>query len=307
MSLARAAATEPRRRFQGAPRRRVRNADLVRAAYRLVLHRDPDPEGIATWCDALQRGVATIDDLGDELVASAEFEGRPRHPERLLPLSLHWSRRDFVRSLPPARMILDIGGSWKWSARGAFLELGYPYDFDQLVIVDLPSDERHESYRSAAHDVVVTDQGEVRYDYRSMTDLGGYPANTFDLVYSGQSIEHIPTASVPGVLHHVLRVLRPGGAFALDTPNGRVCRLQQAAFIDPDHEAEYTVDELGAFLCAAGFEVTDVKGLNYVGGSVRRGSFSAAEAAANRGVYGAADECYLLAMVARKPGIDVRR
>ena len=42
--------------------------------------------------------------------------------------------------------------------------------------------------------------------------------------------------------------LRPGGYFALDTPNGRLTRLQQADFIDPDHKIEYTFEQLFAKL-----------------------------------------------------------
>ena len=46
------------------------------------------------------------------------------------------------------------------------------------------------------------------------------------------------------MLSEVRRVLRPGGYLGLDTPNARVTRLQQAEFIDPDHEHEYTDAEM---------------------------------------------------------------
>ena len=40
------------------------------------------------------------------------------------------------------------GVSCQASARGALVELGYPYRFERLTIVDLPDGERHELYRS---------------------------------------------------------------------------------------------------------------------------------------------------------------
>ena len=95
----------------------------------------------------------------------------------------------------------------------------------------------------------------MRYRYHSMVDLSDYPDDSVDLVYSGQSIEHVPPDLAAKVLSEVHRVLRPGAFLAIDTPNARVTRLQQAEFIDPDHEHEYTDAEMRALLTGAGFEV----------------------------------------------------
>ncbi len=111
------------------------------------------------------------------------------------------------------------------------------------MVIDLPSEERNELYQEdTAHAVTQTKLGPVRYRYHSMVDLSDYADGSVDLVYSGQSIEHVPFDVADVVLAEVRRVLRPGGHLALDTPNARVTRLQQAAFIDPDHEHEYTHD-----------------------------------------------------------------
>jgi SAM-dependent methyltransferase len=272
----------------------------VRLAYQVVLGRDPDPVGFADYTGRLGRGELTADGMVREMFVADEFEARRAYPARFLHLSLHASRRDFVRGLPPARRILDLGGGWKWSAEGALVVMGYPYPFDELVIVDLPSDERHPLYRSEDHPPLETRLGPVRYDYRSMTDLSGHADNTYDLIYSGQSIEHVPPAEADLVLKEAHRVLRPGGVLALDTPNAAVCRLQQAEFVDPDHKVEYTHAEMRAKLLAAGLEPVEEKGLNYCGDAVRTGVFSWDEAAGNRGVYAAPESCYLLAYVARK-------
>jgi SAM-dependent methyltransferase len=104
---------------------------------------------------------------------------------------------------------------------------GYPYDFDELVIVDLPSDKRHPLYQSQEVGATVdTERGPVIYRYHSMDDLSDFGDSSVDLVYSGQSIEHVPPDAGRRVIREAWRVLRPGGHLAIDTPNARVTRLQ---------------------------------------------------------------------------------
>ena len=133
-----------------------------------------------------------------------------------------------------------------------------------------------------------------------MTDLADYDDQSFDLVYSGQTIEHVTEEECDLVLKQVARVLRPGGHLAVDTPNARATRLQQDEFIDPDHKVEYTHSQFTAKLLAAGFDVVDANGLNYVGEGLAAGRFSVDEAAGNQGVYDAIEDCYLLAYVAKR-------
>ena len=51
----------------------------------------------------------------------------------------------------------------------------------------------------------------------------------------------------------------------------------------------------------AGFEITEVKGLNYMGTAAGEHRFDEAEASANPGVFAEAADCLLLAVIARKP------
>jgi len=180
--------------------------------------------------------------------------------------------------------------------------MGYPYAFDELIVVDLPPDDRNELYKeSVARNIIQTELGPVQYRYHSMSDLTGYADESFDLVYSGQSIEHVPVQEAGRVLTSAARILRRGGYLALDTPNARVCRLQQPEFIDPDHDHEYTHAEMMEMLGSAGFEVLEAKGLNYGGGSLSRGQFSVQELATNRGLFAEIEDCYLLSYLCRKP------
>ncbi len=276
-----------------------RDPIVIDVAYRALLQREPDPWGRRDYLARLRAGGLTVEQFGRELLESPEFE-RVRTARNLV-RSLHHSRCAFVRSLPPARRILDLGGTNLQHEHGAMVTMGYPYAFEELVIVDLPPDERHPLYnRGGVRADTLSHLGKITYAYHSMEDLSPYPEGSIDLVYSGQSIEHVPVDVADRVLEGAYRVLRRGGLLALDTPNGRVTRLQQAAFIDPDHKYEYAPEELEAKLARAGFDIVERKGLNLGLKSVETGRFDEAEVAENVGVFADPRSCYLLAYVCRK-------
>jgi SAM-dependent methyltransferase len=168
--------------------------------------------------------------------------------------------------------------------------------------VDLPTEERHPLYQDEARpSSVKSPQGLVIYRYHSMTDLSSYASGTFDLVYSGQSIEHVYRREADSTLSQVHRVLKPGGYLAIDTPNSRLTRLQQAAFIDPDHKYEFSHREMAAMLRGNGFVIERALGINYGGASVARGAFDEREVATRRGLFHEISDCYLLSYVCRRP------
>lgn len=270
----------------------------IRLAYNILLGREPDEGGARDFARTLAGDPAKRGAMLDWIRGSEEFA---QNQFSTLGPSIHYGRGCFVRSLPPARRILDLGGSSHTNPAGGLFGFCYPYAFDELVVVDLPSHERHALYkdRDERPRELVTHLGTVRFRYHSMVDLSGLDDASFDLVYSGQSIEHVTPDEADVVLKEVARVLAPGGTLALDTPNGAVCRLQQDDFIDPDHKVEYTAAELDAKLAAAGFDVLERKGLNYAGASVAAGVFDAHDTARHWGLYADPERCYLLAYVAR--------
>lgn len=271
----------------------------VDIAYNVMLRRAPDEKGKHHYMKVLGDGEVGRLEMLDMMRGSEEF--RMAVPFVDLGTSLHQSRCDFVRSLPRAARILDIGGTHQSSREGAFVHMGYPYPFDHLVILDLPHEERHEIYRHSERvEEVDTPLGPVSYSYGSMADLSQFDDATFDLVYSGQSLEHVTPEDCDRTLPEVWRVLRPGGWFALDTPNAPVCRLQTPDFIDPDHKAEYSHRDLSNKLTKAGFQIVDAKGLNYLGWPATKGCFSVAETARHFGMYAEIEDCYLLAYLTRK-------
>jgi SAM-dependent methyltransferase len=281
---------------------RLPPALAVELAYQVMLRRRPDPVGIDDYVTGLTTGRLDCDAMVQAIRGSEEYANCIRFGGSMLGYSIHAGRGQFVRGLPQARRIVDLGGTHLHRDIGALVALGYPYPFEELVIVDLPSHDRHAIYRSGHLDREVTSPlGPVRYRYHSMTDLSGFEDDSVDLVYSGQSIEHVTPDDGSIVVKEVFRVLRPGGWFALDTPNARVTRLQQDAFIDPDHKVEYTYRELADLVTGAGLQVVEAKGLNYAGRSLSLGRFDADEVAGNTGLYAAAEDCYILCVIACKP------
>jgi SAM-dependent methyltransferase len=273
---------------------------LLRGLFHLLFGREPVLTDDGAYVKELESGALSPRQLVEWLVHSAEWSHAT--PMSEFGPSLHYGRGVFIRSLPRARRILDIGGAAVGDPSGALVLMGYPYPFEELTIVDLPSEDRHALYRDESRPVSVdTAQGLVTYRYHSMTDLSSYPSKSFDLVYSGQSIEHVTRRQASSVLTQVRRVLRPGGILALDTPNRRLTRLQQEAFIDPDHEYEYSHAEMAGMLRGSGFEVERAVGINYGGESVARGVFDAGELATKRGLFDEIADCYLLGYVCRRP------
>ncbi len=263
-------------------------------AFNVMLRREPDPHGRADFVHRLSVGTITRDHMVEEIRGSEEFIYGVRF-NSALGHSIHAGRAAWIQSLPAASRILDLGGTHKYSDEGALVRMGYPYKFDELIIVDLPDDDRHEVYRVNGTQLdVETASGSVRHRYHSMVDLSSYPDASFDLVYSGQSIEHITESEADIALAEVRRVLRPGGHFALDTPNGRITRRQQADFIDPDHKIEYTHDVLAAKLQRAGFDILEAKGLNYTGNDATDENFSLGQVSQRPGLFAAANDCYIL-------------
>jgi hypothetical protein len=181
-------------------------------------------------------------------------------------LSHHHARCFLVQNhLPSAKIIIDLGGSGAGVPGGGLLHMGYPHKPEKIVIVDLPPDVqfwKHTPPLPGAHPFVGT---EVLYNYDGMSNLSAFEDKSIDLVWSGQSIEHVPQDVARKTMQEVFRVLKPGGFFCLDTPNRRVTKiLARVGYVHPEHFYEYEPQELADICCEYGFVMQELKSVSPV-------------------------------------------
>jgi hypothetical protein len=141
---------------------------------------------------------------------SGEFRrrhGLPTHPP--YQDAMHEARALLVREhLPPADTIVDLGGASSSYEGGALLEMGYRHRPREITIVDLPPDGRFGHGEQERRASLTTRSGvKVRWLYGSMTDLSAIPSAGTDMVWSGQSIEHVSEAEADLVCAEAYRVL----------------------------------------------------------------------------------------------------
>lgn len=228
------------------------------AVFHAMLGRDPDTTTLNNIDAAFGGAEHPIAELVVHIWHSPEFRKRlSEMAPSITPDFIHGARVRMIEALlPAANNILDLGG-----ANSPLYEMGYRHQFKRYVLVDLPADQRCDQYREIKR--VAAER--VSIHYGDMADLSAFSDETFDLVWSGQSIEHISIDSAVHMLREVHRVLTPDGHFCLDTPNRLVTRVQMAAdgggFIHPEHKHEYTTGELRHLLESSGFNIVLAKGL----------------------------------------------
>src|SRR5262249_22876982 len=277
-------------------------ADYVRLVFQTLLEREADPDELEPWLAKLRRQETNAYQLVGQLLDSNEFQDGRLAKEFYL--SLHRGRMQAVKQLPKARTILDLGGG-SGTPEGALLGMGYPYSFDKLTIIEMPPENRHEIYGDLGffREVVQSRQGPIHWVYASMTDLAGFGDETLELVFSGETLEHITRADGDHVCREAYRVLKPGGYFCLDTPNRAVTKLHfPDSWIHPEHQHEYTHAELAGLLQKHGFLIRDAKGIALAQESVASGIFSQEECIRHEGLYDDIEKCYLLNYRCQKPG-----
>ncbi len=277
---------------------------FLRTAYRVYLKREPDEDGRQYYLQALQRGHMSRKDVLRSLVRSNEFRsiyGLPVHPLN----ALHQARMMLVRyHLPLAEVIVDLGGASTGHPEGALLAMGYPHHPRKIYIVDLPPSQRSSDVTNAKlyESFLTVDGIQIHYLYQSMADPLPLESASVDLVWSGESIEHVTEAEADIVCQEVYRILKPGGCFCLDTPNASLTRLQSPEkLIHPEHKKEYYVHEFRSKLERWGFKIVEVKGICPMPESLRSGIFNYRELVANIRLSDNPEEGYLFFVKAVKP------
>ncbi len=276
--------------------------EFVRLTYEVVFHRKANADEIAYNAAHLRDGKMTRSHLLYTLYNSLEFRENSWCQMDFW-FVMHRARFLVASQLPKAERIVDLGGSSEGNPAGALLTYGYPYHFKSLTIVELPRELRHELYTEICGEyteIVPTPQGPVNYVYASMSDLSAFADGTIDLVYAGQSIEHVPVEEAKTVLREVHRVLKPGGHFCFDTPNRKVTILQFPNYVVDDHKYEYTHQEMVEMLETHGFAVREAKGMALMQQSVLEGRFIEKEVMGRDRLYDDIENCFLLYYKAQK-------
>lgn len=91
----------------------------------------------------------------------------------------------------------------------------------------------------------------VRSEIGDCTDLSRFDANTFDVVFASNLLEHLVREDGLRLLREARRVLRPGGRLILMQPNYRL--RPHEYFDDYTHVAIYSDRSLADLLAAEGF------------------------------------------------------
>lgn len=242
-------------------------------AYWVIFEREADPDGLEGWLNELKTGASRADVI-KKMVEANEFKQKLTGEESsnhnsteeninsILDAKLHSARMKMVRTLlPEAKVILDLGGYSASDQRGALLQLGYPHLPENIYIRDLPPDKM--MFPGQEWPIQVKYQNcNIEYVYGSMTDLSCFQENSFDLVWSGESIEHITKEEAEQLFDQVYKLLKSGGKFALDTPNRKATKLLfPNNYIHPEHKLEYYFDDLCKLLEKHNFKILDTKGI----------------------------------------------
>jgi SAM-dependent methyltransferase len=101
--------------------------------------------------------------------------------------------------------------------------------------------------------------GNVTWLQEDIDCMISVPSSTVDLVFAGQTVEHLWPQQLVGFLQEARRVLRPGGHLIMDSPNRFM--TQAMKWYHPEHTAELRIDEAVRLVEMAGFRPACVKGL----------------------------------------------
>jgi SAM-dependent methyltransferase len=269
--------------------------DAVRAIYLAAFGRKPSGEELAR---ALKEAGGPRKVLVQTILSSEYLDVMSKYAAEDHLWYVHNARLRLIKYvLPKAAVILDVGG-----ANGSLAEYGYPHAFKRLIVTDLPAEDRVGELRSVDLKDRWRKDGRVEVLITRMSDLSPVPGGSVDLVWAGQVVEHMPEEELARALLEVERVLKPGGFFCLDTPNGIMARIHSPKkLLHPEHVREYTPDEMRSLL-SRHFTIERELGLIPMPESHSTGVFSYQEMVLNNCFSEDLDHSYLMYFKCRKGG-----
>jgi SAM-dependent methyltransferase len=286
----------------------IQQSELI---YRFILNREIDALGAQSCAKQIAKGIFSPWVLIARLMLSAEFK-KPYF--RRTPLQqLHRARMLWVQQLPPAKTILDIGGSSPNVPEGALIEMGYPHRPEKLIIFDKPPHEQYwgtPNYSQA--NTLIRPWGQVQYMHGYAEDIlqnDELRDQKFDMIYMGQVVEHIYEDKLPRVLTWIKDHLADGGKFVFDTPNRLITRFEtgEGRYIDPDHKREYTPEVLLALLTTVGFFVTQQWGILDMPNVIATASYGIKDFYSGEALSSSPTNAYCFAMACETNNVDFKQ
>lgn len=139
--------------------------------------------------------------------------------------------RYLERFIPPESAVLELGAGWCDFSNNIRARRVVAMDIDAVV-------------ESAA-------AGHVQAHVGDCTDLSAFDADTFDVVFASNLLEHLERPQAQRLLSEAARVLRPDGRLILLQPN---FRLNPGGYFDDyTHVAIYTDRSLPDYLSSLGW------------------------------------------------------
>lgn len=275
--------------------------DYVRMAYMVLLRRQIDAAGLSAWRARIASKRFNQQAVIETLLKSEEYLSR--FGINLFD-KMHSSRQAWIKTVPAANGILDIGGSSANNPQGALIELGYPHRPARLHILDLPPEQQYWGRPQFDQGVPhYFEWGEVRYFHGCAEELRNVEElqqERYQMIFMGQAIEHIWPNALHGLLVWIREHLEPDGWLVLDTPNRLLTRVQcPDSLTDPDHKHEYTPSELRKIIVDVGFSVKRSVGMLHLPAQAASGVYDVMEFAEALLLSDDVDSCFLFALEAQ--------
>lgn len=275
---------------------------FLREAYQSYLKRDADLGGLNNYLNLLNRKKISRQQFLNSIRQSPEFQFLWKF--KMKPGdALHRARILLVQNeIPSAKVIVDLGGASEGNIQGALLSMGYPYTPKQITIIDLPAGQRLGELSKGEAKGFTTPKGtKISYIHGSMADLSPIASSSVELVFSGETIEHVSEADAERVMQEAYRVLKPEGYFCLDTPNRALTKLHSPdQLTHPEHQKEYLVKELINKLVRYKFKIVAAKAICPMPKSLATGSFDWLEMGENIRLGDKVEEGYLFFLKCQK-------
>ena len=160
-------------------------------------------------------------------------------------LANHELRTLELERLPKgAKRVLSVGANGRWY-----------FDWFEAAVGHVDEHLGIEAYEPKPDDL----QSYVTWIPDTADHMTRVADETVDLVFAGQTTEHLWSYELAGFLEEAHRVLRANGLLVLDSPNRLV--TEQMLWSHGGHTVELSPGEIVELITLAGFDVDDVHGL----------------------------------------------